>query len=58
MIKLALVLTFFGLMLTKLMGFSSISWWLVVLPLFLPVLIFLTVLLTGVSVIALLGGKQ
>lgn len=58
MIRLALVLTFFGLLLTKLMGFISISWWLVVLPLFLPAIIFMVVLLTGVSVVALFSSSK
>lgn len=57
MINLALVLTFFALMLTKLMGFISISWWLVVLPLFLPVIIFMVVL-TGVSLVALFSSSK
>lgn len=58
MIRLALVLTFFSLLLTKLMGFISISWWLVVLPLFVPIIVLLVILLLSGSVIYLLGGKK
>lgn len=58
MIRGALLLTFFGLMITKIMGFISISWWLVVLPLFVPIIVLLVTLLLGASVITLLGGKK
>ena len=36
----------------KVMGLVSISWWVVVLPLFVPLIIWLSVLIVGVLILA------